>query len=208
MYNFSGDLFTVDGMQSLGHYLKTVRLFKGYSRADITRRTRISDQWLIKFENGTYKQVPKKETLACYCDFLGITIDLQYNYKLKGGSTVDRIRVEVNGNGSSSSGSKRAALEKTVNAALKEAGLYSDDYFSDPNNEIDNFLSSLSRESVNDTQAIVLSATVPAVILNEGTAAIYSDDEKSKAGGLEIIVKKEIISDLDNLVILLTYDDN
>lgn len=203
MNDFSGDLFTVDGMQSLGHYIKTVRLFKGYSRADITRKTGISDQWLIKFENGTYRQVPKKETLACYCDFLGIAIDLQYNYKFKGGSTVDRIRMEITG-----SGSKRAALEKTVVAALKEAGLYSGDYFSDPNNELENFLSNLSRESVNDTQAVVLSATVPTIILNEGMGAIYSDPESGRSGGLEIIVKREIISDLDNLVILLTYDDN
>lgn len=203
MNSFSGDLFTVDGMQKLGHYIKTVRLFKGYSRADITRKTGISDQWLIKFENGTYKQVPKKETLECYCDFLGIALDLQYNYKLKGGITMDRIRIEVDG-----SGSKRAALENTVVAALKEIGVYSDDYFNDPNNELDNFLSSLSRESVNDTQAVVLSNTVPAIILNDGMAAIFSDPESGRSGGLEIIVKKEIISDLENLVILLTYDDN
>ena len=202
MNDFSGDLFTVGGMQSLGHYLKTVRLFKGYSRAEITRKTGISDQWLIKFENGTYKQVPKKETLACYCDFLGITIDLQYNYNINGGHKMDRIRLEVTG-----SGSKRAALEKTVTAALKEAGAYSDDYFNDPNNEIDIFLSNLPRESVTDSQAVVLSATVPTVILNDGMEAIYSDPERGKAGGLEIIVKKEIISDLDNIVILLTYDD-
>lgn len=202
MNNFSGDLFTVDGMQRLGHYVKTVRLFKGYSRADIVRKTGISEQWLIKFENGTYKQVPKKETLQCYCDFLGITIDLQYNYKLKGGHKMDRIRIEVDG-----SGSKRTALEKTVTAALKEAGLYSDEYFSDPDNELENFLSSLSRESVNDTQAVVLSATVPAIVLNDGMAAIYSDETKGSEGGLEIIVKKELISDLDNLVILLTYDN-
>lgn len=202
MNSMAGDLFTVDGMKKLGNYIKTVRIFKGYSRADITRKTGISEQWLIKFENGTYKQVPKKETLACYCDFLGITIDLQYNYNINGGHKMDRIRKEITGNGS-----KRTALEKTVTAALKEAGLYSDEYFSDPNNELDAFLSSLSRESVNDTQAVVLSATVPTVILHEGMAAIYSDDESGKAGGLEFIVKKELISDLDNLVILLTYDD-
>ena len=203
MNDFSGDLFTVDGMQRLGHYVKTVRLFKGYSRAEITRKTGISDQWLIKFENGTYKQVPKKETLACYCDFLGITVDLQYNFKIKGAVKMDRIRLEITG-----SGSKRTALEKTVIAALKEAGVYSDEYFNDPNNEIDNFLSNLPRESVTDSQAVVLSATVPIIILNDGMEAIYSDPERGKAGGLEVIVKKEIVSDLDNLVILLTYDDN
>ena len=201
MSDFSGDLFTVDGMQSLGRYIKTVRLFKGYSRADITRKTGISDQWLIKFENGTYKQVPKKETLQHYCDFLGIAIDLQYNYRLKGGNTVDRIRMEITGNGN-----KRAALEKTVIAALKEICAYSDDYFNDPNNEIDAFLSSLPRESVNDAQAVVLSNTVPLIILNGGMENIYSDDARGKAGGLETVIKKEIIRDLDNIALLLTYD--
>lgn len=202
MNNFSGDLFTVDGMQKLGHYIKTVRLFKGYSRADIARKTGISEQWLIKFENGTYKQVPKKETLKCYCEFLGIAIELQYNYKFKGAVKMDRLRLEITG-----SGSKRTALEKTVITALKELCLYSDDYFNDPNNAIDTFLSNLSRESINDSQAIVLSATVPNVINHDGMEAIYSDEERGESGGLEIVVKREIINDLDNIVIMLTYDN-
>lgn len=87
-----GDLFTAEGMQQLGAYCRTVREFKGYSRQQVSKKTGISKQWITKFELATYNQVPKKETLFTYCDYLGIALELQYHYiinnKMKEGNNM------------------------------------------------------------------------------------------------------------------------
>ena len=203
-----GDLFTAEGMQQLGAYCRTVREFKGYSRQQVAAKTGISVQWLTKFELATYNQVPKKETLLTYCDFLGIAVELQYHYKInnkmKEGNNMKQVRIALN----QIDGSKRKQLEKAVIEALKELQLYSDSYFNNEFNEIDSFQQHLASESVNDTQAVVITVGSPDIIQYDHDDAILSDSEAGTEGGYERVVRKFAINDLEKapVTILLTFD--
>ena len=203
-----GNLFTAEGMQQLGSYCRNVREFKGYSRRQVAEKTGISKQWLTKFELATYNQVPKKETLSTYCDFLGIALELQYHYKInnkmKEGNNMEQVRIELD----QFDGSKRKQLEKAVNEALKDLQLYSDSYFNNEFNEIDSFQQHLASEAVSDTQAVVVTVGSPDIVQYDYDDAILSDSEAGPEGGYERVVRKFVINDLEKapVTILLTFD--
>lgn len=203
-----GNLFTAEGMQQLGAYCRTVREFKGYSRQQVSEKTGISKQWLTKFELATYNQVPKKETLLTYCGFLGMALELQYTYKinntLKEGNNMKQVRIEL----AQFKGSKRKQFETAVTEALKELQLYSEAYFEKDNNEVESFFQFLQKESVNDTQAVVVTVGKPIIVQYDGSEAIFSDAEAGPEGGYERIVRKAEVYDLTEspVTILLTFD--
>lgn len=79
-----GDLFTAEGLATLSKHLLTVREFKGLSRKEAASNAGVSVAWLQKLETGVgMTGTPTKEQLEKYFSYLGITVDLQYNFSIK-----------------------------------------------------------------------------------------------------------------------------
>lgn len=115
-----------------------------------------------------------------------------------------QVRIELNEFG----GSKRKQLEAAVNQAIKELDLADESYYENDDNAIDRFQARLASESVNDTQAVVVTIGEPNIIQHDYADAIYSDEETGEEGGFERVVRHFTVDDLKeaNVHILLTFD--
>lgn len=81
--NTVNDLFTEEGTKNLAKQLITVRQFKGLSRKESAKNAGVSESWLQKLETCTFMNgAPNKDQLLKYCSYLGISIELQYNYSI------------------------------------------------------------------------------------------------------------------------------
>lgn len=72
------NLLTVSGLASAGLHLRTVREFKGLTRAEAARRAGVSLSYLQKLETGK-AGVPSAEKLQSYCKALGLAVQLNYS---------------------------------------------------------------------------------------------------------------------------------
>lgn len=157
---------------------------------------------LSKATIDSYRANPEK---ANYRDWQGISLKkaIEILNKLEE-EKMKQVRIELNEFG----GSKRKKLEAAVNQAIKELYLADESYYENDENAIDRFQAHLASESVNDTQAVVVTIGEPNIIQHDYASAIYSDEDTGEEGGFERVVKHFIIDDLKeaNVHILLTFD--
>lgn len=153
----------------------------------------------------TIQNYRANETSTNYRDWQGISLKtaMETINKLEE-NKMKKVRIELSGFG----GSKRKQLELAVNEALKELNLLEENYFDNDDNAIERFQAHLASESVNDTQAVVVTIGEPNIVQYDYDDAIYSDDEVGEEGGFERVVRHFTIDDLKepNVHILLTFD--
>lgn len=78
----TGSLLQQIDLERLGSHLKTVREFKGLSRAEAARKADVSVSWLEKMENArNFSGIPNPAQLLKYSEFLGIKLDVKYTVK-------------------------------------------------------------------------------------------------------------------------------
>lgn len=169
-------------------------------------RKDISD-YRIALETGLTKQGIGKYRLG-ETDLKRMTIKnamalTKYANKLEE-EKMKQVRIELSDFG----GSKRKQLEAAVNQAIKELGLADESYYENDDNAIDRFQARLASESVNDTQAVVVTIGEPNIIQHDYADAIYSDEDAGEEGGFERVVRHFTIDDLKeaNVHVLLTFD--
>lgn len=74
------NLLTYSGLAAAGLHLRTVREFKGLTRAEAARRAGVSLSYLQKLETGK-AGLPDHAKLKNYCKALGLTV--KFNYEIK-----------------------------------------------------------------------------------------------------------------------------
>ena len=171
-------------------------IFEGTAK-EAAKRTGLS-----KATIDSYRANPEKVN---YRDWQGISLKkaIEILNKLEE-EKMKQVRIELNEFG----GSKRKQLEAAVNQAIKELDLADEGYYENDENAIDRFQTHLASESVNDTQAVVVTISEPNIIQHAHASAIYSDEDAGEDGGFERVVRHFIIDDLKkaNVHILLTFD--
>ena len=107
-------------------------------------------------------------------------------------------------------GPKRRQISAAIDEALWEAKLYDENYFEKQYNQVDSFRDGLSKETIHDTQAVILYVGgTPNIVDCDGIEAIYTDDDEGPDGGYEQVLRKVQITDLetsDEIHILLAVD--
>ena len=140
-------------------------IFEG-TRTEASERTGLSLRTIDGYRS--------KESSKSYRDWQGISLKkaLEIMKKLEEGK-MKQVRIELSDFG----GSKRKQLEAAVNQAIKELDLADESYYGNDDNAIDRFQAHLASESVNDTQAVVVTIGEPNIIQHDYAAAICSDDD-------------------------------